>query len=288
MKKILTLIIALLTLPAHADGPGTPIWMEPPVIEPPAFSWTGAYAGGSVGTSTHMNSYTREWSETEYFREETPWELHEFWCNRGKANNNHSRFKCDITGLTHSPELSGIVVGNNPWNNARDQDVRYTSGYDGLWLGESESFAFTLPAYVEPVDRGKNFGSVSYEYSSGVDVAEWTETTQYSEDYTVFEDDVTYGVVAGYRYQFGTAPFVVGLEANAFTTEGNGDFFQIGAQGGLALDRLLTFFEVGQDHYAGGADLAFGDYGQYRVGFRSWEANDGSDSGQMIRATYAF
>lgn len=318
MRNLIAATAAAILLPAMASAggltPENPPWMEPPVYVPPqaSFSWGGAYAGLSYGRSSHRNTYTRSWEETEHFREETPWERevidreeipwerHDYSCNRGPNNNNHSRFKCDITGLTHSPELAALDSINSPWNNARNQDIRYRSGYDGLWMGASDSFAFTLPSYVAPVTRGSKFGSVAYAFSegvdviettrieTGVDVREWSETTQYSEDYTVTESDTTYGGFVGYRHQFQSVPFVVGAEANFMTTDNNGDFAQFGLQAGFAMDRVLPYIEVGADHYAGGVDIALGQQGNLLIGVRTWESHDGDDSGQMIRVGWQF
>lgn len=341
MKKTLIAAIAMvaLSLPANAGGltEANPPWMEPPVYVPPGavFSWGGPYAGASVGQSTHRRTYTREWDEIVNYREEKPWERevtdtkevpwerevidreeipwekHAYECTRGTGS--HTGRKCDITGLTHAPEFGLLDFRNNPWNgNGKNKDWRYTNGYDGLWMGASEAFAFTLPSFIAPKNRPSSWGQIGYEYLSGVDVIEttrietgvdiveftrietgvdvheWSETITHTEEYTVTETDTTYGGFVGYRHQFQKMPLVVGLEANFMTTSGNGDFAQLGAQVGFAAGRVLPYAEVGIDHYAGGVDIALGQTGNVLVGFRTWESHDGNDSGQMVRVGWKF
>jgi hypothetical protein len=288
MRKLLfsTTLICLGT--AGYAGSIDPPWMEPPVTVPttPAFSWSGPYAGLSYGKSSHRRTYEKTWDEVITYREETDWEKHAYQCNRGKG---HFGFKCDVTGLTHAPEFGALDNVNNPWsNNAKDETVRYDNGYDGLWMGADETFGFTLPSYVEPVTRGERWAQIGYEYLTGVDVNEWSETIVHTEQVTVNEDDSTFGGFIGYRHQFSKMPVVVGVEANYMATGDHGDFAQVGAQLGFAAGRVLPYVEIGVDHYAGGADVALGSQGRLLIGLRAWETHDGRDGGQMLRIGWNF
>jgi hypothetical protein len=243
--------------------------VTPPATSTTAFSWSGPYAGVSYGQSSHTRTYEH--------REEEPWEKHAYRCDRGTG---HFGFKCDVTGLTHAPEFGTLNNINRPWSNARDETVRYNNGYDGLWMGADQSFAFTLPSYVAPVARDSRWAQIGYEHMSGVNVTQWTET--------VTESDTTLGGFVGYRHQFQTLPFVVGAEFNAMTTDSHGDFTQIGLQAGFAAGRVLPYVEAGADHYAGGVDVALGRQGRLLVGVRTWEAHDGDDKGTQLRVGWNF
>lgn len=262
--------------------------LDDPVVAPPtqrAFSWGGAYTGLSYGQSRHVRTYDRKWDEFIVHREETPWEEHSYSCNRGQG---HYGFKCDVTGLTHAPEFGELDNVKNPWSNAADRTVRYGGDYDGLWMGADQTFAFTLPSYVDPVVRSGKWAQIEYEYLTGVDVNEWVETITHTEQATLVEDDTTFGGFVGYRHQFQKVPLVVGLEANYMTTSDHGEFAQIGAQVGFAAGRVLPYIEAGIDHYAGGVDIALGAHGQVLFGVRTWEAYDGGDSGTQVRVGWRF
>lgn len=285
---ILAACAALYSCGSASAGNLVTIGLEDPRVTPPprtAFSWSGPYAGVSYGQSSHRRDYTRNWTETIDHREETPWEEHSYQCNRGEG---HFGFKCDVSGLTGALEFEGLDHINSPWNNARDQTVRYSSGYDGLWMGANETFTFTLPSHISPVNRGNQWAQIDYTHLTGVDVNEWVETIACSESYSVVESDTTLGGFIGYRYQFQTVPFVVGAELNATTTSDHGSFTQVGLQAGLAMGRVLPYVEIGADHYAGGADVAMGRQGRLLVGLRTWESRDGNDSGQQLRIGWNF
>lgn len=312
MKRIFIMAAMLVALAtgASAQKLGTPGTYDPPVINmnppaeaPPTFSWTGWGIGVSVGQSQHTREYTRqetrEWEEEIVHITEEEWEEHKYWCEKGFASA-HFGPKCDVTGLTHAPEFDPLVFANSPWNNNRDETVRYNNGYDGLWMGDDDVFYFTLPEYVDPSDRGDKWAQIGYEYLSGVTITEWTEIVEYSETFDVTyketHNDITIGAVANYRYQFEGTPFVVGGEINVFKARDMDETFtQIGLQGGVAVDRNLTFGEVGIEHFAVGNDYAFGREGNVILGVRYWaddsnsaERGDFDDSGTQVRAIFKF
>jgi len=261
--------------------------LDDPHVNAPAlpFSWDGGYAGLSYGQSQHKRTYTRDVAGVAFEQTEEPWETHSYSCNRGPDTNSHLRDKCDLTGLTHATELASLSSASQPWNTARDQTVRYTSSYDGLWLGADESIAFTLPEYVEPQARDGRWGFVAYETLRGVTVTEEAVTSYSQQEYTISESDQGFGGFAGYRNQWGFTPLVVGAEFNFIQTEDHGTFTQIGAQAGFAVGQVLPYVEVGADHHAGGTDIALGNV---LLGVRTWASHNGDGSGNQVRVGWMF
>jgi hypothetical protein len=265
----------MMTTSVHAGNLVTVGLDDPEVIPPARFSWGGVYGGLTYGQSQHTREYTRTWEE-DITRER---EIHNYNCTRGKEK--HFGRKCNVTGFTDAEELQALDNVNRPWQNAADQDVRYQSGYDGLWMGSSEVFSFSLPDQ-RSISNQPRWAQMNYlGFDTVVDVI---GTESFSETYEVTHNDTTLGGFIGYRHEI-SQYVVLGVEANAFQAMDLGeDFYQIEAQAGISLGRVLPFVGIGPDHFSVGTDIAITD--NVLIGIRHWDADE--DSGTQVRIGWMF
>ena len=270
MKHILLSTAAtMFATTASAGGLGPPIIMEPPILTPPSqFSWSGGYGGLSYGQSNHTRDYTRNITEDR--------DIHNYQCDRGTKP--HLMYKCDVGNFVDAAELAALDNVFRPWNNARDQDVRYNNGYEGFWMGASETFSFSVGDQRDLGPNQKGWAQVSY---LGYDTV--TEIVG-SEQYSTTTQDTTVGGFVGYNFEV-YGPLFAGVEANFFQAQDLDETFaQIEGRGCLATGRVLSCVGAGDDLLTITADLAITD--NLIVGARQWQSDD--DEGTQIRIGWKF
>lgn len=226
MKLTIAILLASTTL-ATAGGLAPPITTT---VTPPTqdVSRYGAYVGGSLNTTTT----TRDIEVLRERTEVTTWEeytstVYTYDCARGESKDNHNNNKCvvDDYAWLNSPEIMDLMFGSG-WDQNSGEPHKYQLGYNGIWLGGTESFTYTLDQEIADLSSSKPTTTTLISAIDQFETFTSEEIVTYLSEEEQETTTQTFSVHAGYRWEHDFA--VTGVEATAseemITLEGSVGF----------------------------------------------------------------